>query len=68
MTAERIAEEKPSPQLPNAQEEEKAGQAEFAFECEDGVENRVREKFEVMGIQMDIHKNGTLYLKELVLT
>jgi hypothetical protein len=26
----------------------------------------VKEKFEIIAIQMDVHKNGVLYLKELV--
>ena len=28
--------------------------------------DEAREKFEVIGIKMDLHKNGILYLKELV--
>lgn len=36
------------------------------FSFEEGKTDEIKEKFEVIGIQMDIHKNGTLYLKELV--
>ena len=38
------------------------------FNFEEGNTDELMEKFEVIGIKMDIHKNGTLYLKELVLT
>ena len=38
---------------------------EFTFEEPEGYD-LVREKFEILGIKMDIHKNGVLYLKELV--
>ncbi len=38
---------------------------DFDFECKE--EDTIREKFEIIGIQMDFHKNGILYLKELVL-
>jgi len=37
------------------------------FNFEDVKEHDdVREKFEIIAIKMDIHKNGVLYLKELV--
>ncbi len=36
---------------------------DFDFDYQE--EDRVRERFEVLGIQMDLHKNGVLYLKEL---
>ena len=38
---------------------------EFNFE---GVQSydSAREKFEIIAIKMDLHKNGVLYLKELV--
>ena len=42
------------------------GMEEFTFEEPDDYDS-VREKFEILGIEMDIHKNGVLYLKELVL-
>jgi len=39
-------------------------QEDFDFECKE--EDNIREKFEIIGIQMDFHKTGILYLKELV--
>ena len=39
---------------------------EFTFDEPDDYD-QVKEKFEIVGIKMDIHKNGVLYLKELVL-
>jgi hypothetical protein len=38
---------------------------EFIFEEPEDYD-WVKEKFEIMGIKMDIHKNGVLFLKELV--
>ena len=40
---------------------------EFNFEGAQGYDS-AREKFEILAIKMDLHKNGILYLKELVLT
>lgn len=37
------------------------------FTFEEAEQDSVREKFEVIGIKLNLHKNGTLYLKELVL-
>jgi len=42
-----------------------SGSDEFIFEEPEDYD-WVREKFEIMGIKMDIHKNGVLFLKELV--
>lgn len=39
---------------------------DFKFE-EPKEYDKIKEKFEIIAIQMDIHKNGILYLKELVL-
>lgn len=39
---------------------------EFIFEAP-AEYDWVKEKFEIIGIKMDIHKNGVLFLKELVL-
>ncbi len=38
---------------------------EFNFEGIQGYDS-AREKLEIIAIKMDIHKNGVLYLKELV--
>jgi len=38
---------------------------DFNFEGVQGYDS-AREKFEIIAIKMDIHKNGVLYLKELV--
>ena len=38
---------------------------EFNFEGIQGYDS-AREKFEIIAIKMDLHKNGVLYLKELV--
>ena len=38
---------------------------EFVFEEPEDYD-WVKEKFEIIGIKMDIHKNGVLFLKELV--
>ncbi len=40
-------------------------EAQFSFE-EPTESDTVREKFEILGIKMDVHKSGVLYLKELV--
>lgn len=38
---------------------------EFVFDIVDDYD-WIKEQFEIIGIKMDIHKNGTLFLKELV--
>ncbi len=48
-----------------ARSSDRSGDAE-GFNFEEGKTDEVREKFEIIGIKMDLHKNGTLYLKELV--
>ena len=40
-------------------------QENFEFDCKEG--DNVHELFEIIGIKMDLHKTGILYLKELVL-
>ncbi len=39
---------------------------EHDFSFEDTERDETRDKFEIIAIKMDIHKNGILYLKELV--
>ena len=39
---------------------------ELDFEFEEGEMDNIRERFEIMAIKMDVHKTGTLYLRELV--
>ncbi len=43
----------------------KSVEEEFDFEEAKDYDS-VKEKFEIIGIKMDIHKSGVLYLKELV--
>ena len=43
----------------------KAPLEEFNFE-EGKDYDRTKEKFEIIGIKMDVHKSGVLYLKEMV--
>ena len=50
----------------NGSEMVSAFKAQEDFDFEYKEDDNVREKFEIIGIKMDIHKNGILYLKELV--
>ena len=49
----------------NAESAQSSNGEDFNFDEDENTDN-VREKIEIMAIKMDIHKNGLLYLNELV--